>query len=252
MHDLAFLRDASWHGDQAQELAHRTKAAIAQADALIVPSTTTAQDVGRFAPDAPPTIVIPFGADHVPTAALPNPMAGRPYVLSLGTIEPRKNHQRLLAAWRRLPQPRPLLIIVGAIGWACDEIVADLQVAEQEGMVQWRRQCDDAELWPLLQNAQALAYPSLWEGFGFPPLEAMALGVPVVAHDSAPLRELGDGALTLANASEDDALAAALDRVLNDDDHRQRHIAAGRARARAFVWRDCAEAHGEWYREVAT
>jgi len=252
VHDLAFVRDASWHGDQADELSRRTKAAIARADALIVPSATTAADVARFVPEAPPTRVIPFGADHVPTAALPDPMADRPYVLSLGTIEPRKNHQRLLTAWRQLPQPRPLLVIVGAIGWACDEIVADLEAAEREGMVQWRRHCDDAELWPLLQNAQALAYPSLWEGFGFPPLEAMALGVPVVAHDSAPLRELGDGALTLTDANQDDALAAALDRVLNDADHRQQHIAAGRARARSFAWHPCAEAHADLYREVAT
>lgn len=252
VHDLAFVRDPSWHGDQAQELRQRTKAAIASADALIVPSTTTANDVHRFAPDAPPTRVIPFGADHVPTTATPNPLAGRPYALTVGTIEPRKNHQRLLAAWRCLPEPRPLLVVVGAIGWACDEIVADLEAAEREGLVQWRRHCDDRELWALLQHAQVLAYPSLWEGFGFPPLEAMALGVPVVAHHSDPLRELGDDALTLADATDVDALVAALDRTLHDHNHRLLCIAAGKSRASSFVWRECAEAHAELYHEVVS
>lgn len=252
VHDLAFVRNPSWHGDQAQELSQRTKAAIAAADALIVPSTTTANDVRRFAPDAPPTRVIPFGADHVPTTTVPKPLSGRPYGLTVGTIEPRKNHQRLLAAWRRLPEPRPLLVVVGAIGWACDEIVADLEAAEREGLVQWRRHCHDQELWALLQHAQVLAYPSLWEGFGFPPLEAMALGVPVVAHHSDPLRELGDSALMLTDATDVDALVAELDRALHDDSHRRRHIAAGRSRASSFVWRECAEAHVELYREVVS
>jgi len=251
VHDLAFVRDASWHGDQAAELQQRTRAAIAAADALIVPSTTTANDVQAFAPDAPPTRVIPFGADHVPTTRPNDPLDGRPFALTIGTIEPRKNHQALLAAWRKLPEPRPLLVVVGAIGWACDDIVRDLEAAEQEGLVQWRRHCDDEELWALLQHAQLLAYPSLWEGFGFPPLEAMALGVPVVAHHSDPLRELSDDALTLTDATDIDALTAALERTLNDKQHRAACIAAGHKRAQSFVWRECAQAHADFYREIA-
>lgn len=251
VHDLAFVRDPSWHGDQAEELRTRTFAAIRQADALIVPSTTTANDVKTFVADAPPTRVIAFGSDHVPQRTLPAPLEGRPYALTVGTIEPRKNHQRLLRAWRKLPQPRPLLVVVGAVGWACDEIVRDLEAAERDGIVHWRRHCDDAELWRLLQQAQLLAYPSLWEGFGFPPLEAMALGVPVVAHQTDPLHELGDDALTLTDAEDVDALAAALERTLKDEGHRDACIAAGKRRAQSFSWRDCARAHAELYREVA-
>ena len=251
VHDLAFIRNPTWHGNQAAELASRTKTAIAQADALIVPSTTTANDVRKFAPNGPPVSVIPFGSDHVPTQQFEDPLNGRPYALCLGTIEPRKNHRTLLEAWRQLPQPRPLLVVVGAIGWACDEIVADLETAQQEGLVHWQKGCSDGELWPLLQHARLLAYPSLWEGFGFPPLEAMALGVPVVAHSTDPLRELGDNAMTLADATDVDALAAALARVLGDRDHRNACISAGRIRAQSFRWQECAADHADLYREVA-
>jgi glycosyltransferase involved in cell wall biosynthesis len=252
VHDLAFVRDPSWHGEQATELAERTRQAIARADALIVPSETTAKDVRAFAKDAPPLRVIPFGADHVPTSDRGPALAGRDYALCVGTIEPRKNHRMLLRAWRLLKEPRPLLVVIGAIGWACQDIVAELEEAEQAGMVQWHRQCSDAQLWPLLQHARLLAYPSLWEGFGFPPLEAMALGVPVIAHDTEPLRELGAEALSLCDASDPAALAAAVARMLEDDDYRKQRIAAGRMRAQSFGWRECAAAHAEVYREVAS
>lgn len=256
VHDLAFVRDARWHGDDAAVLRDRTRAAIAAAAALVVPSRATAADLRAFAPEAPPTHVIPFGADHVPphTAngkATTAPFGDRPYVLCVGTIEPRKNHLALLAAFRQLPAPRPQLLLVGRIGWQCDTIVAALRDAAAEGWMTWREHVDDAALWPLLQHAAALAYPSAWEGFGFPPLEAMQLGVPVVANDIAPLRELGDGAFLFADANDPSALAGALDRAVHDAGTRAAAIAAGHRRAQQFRWSDCAKAHAAVYREVA-
>ncbi|HEB53188.1 MAG TPA: glycosyltransferase family 1 protein [bacterium] len=251
VHDLAFVRDAGWHGGQAGALRERTRAMVAAADALVVPSHATAADVRAFAPGHARLQVIPFGSDHVPTAPSAHPLAGRDYALCLGTIEPRKNHLGLLAAWRRLPVPRPLLVCVGARGWACEEIVTELAAAEREGLLRWLRRADDDLLWPLLQHARLMVYPSLWEGFGFPPLEAMALGVPVVANDCAPLRELGDGALVLTDARHVDALADALERAWRDASLRSEKIDHGRRRAAAFRWRDCAARHAALYREVA-
>ncbi|MEZ6037150.1 MAG: glycosyltransferase family 1 protein [Planctomycetota bacterium] len=250
VHDLAFARDPSWHGTQAAELLQRTKAAIARADAIVTPSRTTADDLRRFVPEAKPAHVIPFGADHVPRQRFADPLAGRPFALCVGTIEPRKNHLTLLAAWRALPAPRPLLVVAGAVGWACDDAVTALEQAAREGDVRWLRAADDATLWALLQHARLCVYPSLWEGFGFPPLEAMALGVPVVAHDEAPMRELGGGAIALCDARDAEALAATIQRALGDDAHRHHLIAAGRARAATFTWRACAEQHAQLYREV--
>jgi len=251
VHDLAFVRDPSWHGATAATLRGRTARAVAAAAALITPTKTTADDLRAFAPQAPAPSVIPWGADHVPEAQLPRVRDGD-YALCVGTIEPRKNHRALLEAWRRLPTSRPQLVIAGAPGWECDEIVRDLERAEHDGVIAWRRDADDQELWALLQHARLLAYPALWEGFGFPPVEAMSFGVPVVAHDTPALREVGDDAVCFTDATDVDALAAALEAALFDKALRKRCAGAGRARAADFTWRRCAEHHAQVYREVAS
>lgn len=249
VHDLAFVRDAAWHGANAAILRERTQRAIAGAAAIVVPSRATAEDLRAFAPDAPPPHVVPFGADHVP-AARPADGDGD-YVLCVGTIEPRKNHLGLLRAFRLLRTQHPRLLVVGRVGWQCDDIVRELRAAAAEGLLHWRQDVGDDELWTLLAHARALAFPSLWEGFGFPPLEAMQLGVPVVAHDCAPMRELGDGAFVFADARSPAALALALDRALHDDALRQQAIAAGHRRAAGHRWQACGAAHAAIYREVA-
>jgi alpha-1,3-rhamnosyl/mannosyltransferase len=247
VHDLAFVREPGWHGGNAAVLRERTARAIAAAAAVVVPSPTTAVDVRAFAPGAA-VHVVPFGADHVPP-----PPAGRPspHVLCLGTIEPRKNHLGLLAAWRLVPEPRPPLLVVGRAGWECAPIVAALRGAAAAGELQWRERVPDDELWPLLHGARLLVFPSHWEGFGFPPLEAMQAGIPVVANDCAALRELGDGAFLFADARDPAALAAAIDRGLRDEGARAGAVAAGRRRAADFRWQACAAAHAAIYREVA-
>lgn len=251
VHDLAFVRDPRWHGPDAAVLRQRTGTALARATAVLVPSQTTAADLRAAFPDAPTARVIPFGADHeLPAAAKRPPFGGRPYALCLGTIEPRKNHLTLLAAWRRLPPPRPLLVVVGAEGWECGPITAALRQAAHEGIVHWRRSADDAVVATLLTHARLLAYPSLWEGFGFPPLEAMRRGIPVVTHDCPPLEELCADAALRTDALDADALATALARALGDDQLRERLIAAGRQRADSFRWTDTAARHAAVYREV--
>jgi alpha-1,3-rhamnosyl/mannosyltransferase len=249
VHDLAFVRDPTWHGANAAVLRERTRNAVERAAAIVVPSATTAIDLRAFAPTARNVHVVPFGADHVVTPKTTAPV--EPYVLCVGTIEPRKNHLGLLAAWRLLPAPRPQLVVVGRLGWECAAIELELRAAIAAGGVTWYRHADDTRLWSLLAGARLLVYPSHWEGFGFPPLEAMQLGVPVVANDCAPLRELGDDAFVFTEARDPDALANAIARLLHDPALRQRAITAGRARAAAFRWRDCAAAHAAIYREVA-
>ncbi len=248
VHDLAFVRNRQWHGDSAATLAERTRAAIGRATAVIVPSETTAADVREFAPDAASLHVVPFGADHVPAdRAAANPFAGQPFALCVGTIEPRKNHRNLLAAWRRLPDPRPLLVVVGGVGWECDDIVTELRTAEREGVAKWLEDCADDVMWSLLRHAELLVYPSLWEGFGLPPLEAMQAGIPVVAHDTPAIAELTAGAARLVDATDPEALAAGIATALDDAPHL---CSAGQQRAKRFRWSECAARHVEIYREV--
>jgi alpha-1,3-rhamnosyl/mannosyltransferase len=142
-------------------------------------------------------------------------------------------------------------VIAGRIGWECDAIVTELHAAVREGMVEWLQDANDTLLWQRFASARLLVFPSHWEGFGFPPLEAMQLGVPVVANDVAPLRELGDGVFAFVDARDPAALAGAIDQALRDEAWRCRAVLAGQRRAAAFTWRKCAEQHARIYREVA-
>jgi alpha-1,3-rhamnosyl/mannosyltransferase len=193
--------------------------------------------------------VIPFGADH-----LPPDMAGAPrresHALCLGTIEPRKNHVRLIAAWRLLPAPRPPLIVAGRRGWECIETVAALRQAEAEGLLQWIPDAGDERIAELLRDARLLVYPSQLEGFGFPPLEAMARGIPVVAGDTPALAEVLDDAAVLCDPRDVSAIAAGVARVWHDAQLRTRLRERGEARAARYRWDACAAAHAELYREV--
>lgn len=253
IHDLAFAHDETWHGPNARVLKDRTASAASRAAAIITPSQATANDVTQLLPDAVRPRVIPFGSDHVPKTRPQRPQEfSEDYVLCVGTIEPRKNHRALLRAMRLLPDPRPKLIVLGSRGWECDDIADELLAAEREGLVRWIEDAEDAMVFALMAHATALIYPSLWEGFGFPPLEAMAMGTPVVAHECAPLLELTDGASMLVDARQPEAIAEAIAQVQRDQTLRQQLIDKGLARALCFTWRDCAAAHARLYREIAT
>ena len=249
VHDLAFVRDQRWHGADAATLRERTERAVGEATALVAPTKVTADDVRAFAPAATAPRVIPWGCDHVPDAALPRVRDGD-YALCVGTVEPRKNHLALLAAWRALPAERPHLVVVGAVGWECDEAVDALRRAQTDGWLTWLPRAPDGALWSLLQHARLLVYPALWEGFGFPPLEAMALGVPVLTHDVAPLREVCGDAARFVDTADPQAFCAALEQALGDEEERAVCVRTGRTRAADFTWRACADAHVALYREV--
>ncbi|MEZ5963244.1 MAG: glycosyltransferase family 1 protein [Planctomycetota bacterium] len=256
VHDVAFAEDPMTHGErQSAILRARTAVALAAAARVVVPTEATAQALRtRFEVDPDHVRVIPFGADHVPSAATlrarPAPLGGEDYVLMVGTLEPRKNHLRLLRAWRELPAPRPRLVVVGRAGWLCEDTVRALRATAREG-VRWIPGLDDGELWRYVAHARLLAYPSLLEGFGFPPLEALALGVPVLAGDTPALREvLGDAAL-FRPPGDIDALRDGLEVLLHDDGTRRRLREQGLRRAREFTWSTCARAHAEVYAEAA-
>lgn len=159
--------------------------------------------------------VVPFGVPPVAEAG-PPPVEG-PYVLALGG-GPRKGIDTLRAAMREVPDVALVVTGPGGLGWV-----------------------DDATRAALLRGATALAYPSLYEGFGFPVLEAMSVGVPVVATAVGGVPEVAGDAALLVPPGDVPALAAALRTAIGDDAERTRLVAAGRARAATFTW----EAHAK-------
>jgi glycosyltransferase involved in cell wall biosynthesis len=143
------------------------------------------------------------------------------------------------------------LVLAGPPGWGEEALDASIAAARAKDRVVRTGWLESSTLAALLQEAAVLAFPSLYEGFGFPPLEAMAAGVPVVATRAGSLPEvLGDGAV-LTDVGDHEGLAKALDDVLSDAALRQRLIAAGAARAATFSWDRCGAGLAQLYRDVA-
>lgn len=141
----------------------------------------------------PPGLVAPLGIDmpRPELSALPTGLdLATPYFVTVGTIEPRKNHAFLLDVWAELPPPVPRLYIVGNRGWADASLLARLDALPPKGPVQELNGLPDGAVAALLSQARALLAPSLAEGFGLPPVEAASLGTPVIATDLAVTREL--------------------------------------------------------------
>lgn len=164
------------------------------------------------------------------------PAAAGEYVLAVGTLEPRKNLPRLVEAARRADVE---LRVVGARGWGGVEVGGN--------GVRWLGEVSDSELARLYRGAACVAYPSLYEGFGIPVLEAMACGAPVVTTRGTAMEEVADGAAVLVDAQDPTDIAAGIERAATE---RDQLVARGLERARAFRWDAVGEATVGVYREA--
>lgn len=196
------------------------------------------------------------GLDDELPEGWPGSLGRRPFVLALSTVEPRKNLPRLVEAVDHLVgggRHQDLhLVVAGRDGWGTAELEAALgrspSAAERTVRLGW---VPGALRDALLRRASLLAYPSVYEGFGLPPLEAMAVGTPVVASDLPVHREvLGDGAL-LVPPEDAAALASALDAVLSDEALRSRLVARGLAQASRYDWARSATGMLRLWRDAA-
>lgn len=177
-------------------------------------------------------------------AAYGLPAAGR-YLLALGNLQPRKNMGRLIEAFVRLRAHADMrdihLVIAGKALWRESEVYAAVTRAQLTDRVHFAGYVADEDLPALYSGALAFVYPSLYEGFGLPPLEAMACGTPVICTNVASLPEVVGDAARLITPTDVDDLAQALHAVATEDGLRAALIAQGYRRASQFSWRRCAE-----------
>jgi glycosyltransferase involved in cell wall biosynthesis len=263
LHDVAYLRFPQHHLPKNRiYLRAMMPRFVRRADAVIAVSEATRRDALRFYRLDPAKIhVIPEGVDPRFT---PDPDPERVatvrdryelperFVLYVGTIEPRKNLTTLLEAYAELLRRRPEvgLVIAGGKGWLYEPFFERLRALGLERRVTLTGHVPDEDVPALMSAADVFAFPSEFEGFGLPPLEAMACGVPVVSSDAASLPEVVGDAGVLVPPHDVGAWVSALDRLLDDASLRDRLRAEGIARARTFTWDAAAAKTIEVYRSV--
>ncbi len=234
-------------------------ASLRRCDRVIVYSANTRRDLLSAAMAAQNAIVnIPLGVNPglKPGVAtdgfVRRYQIARPYILSVGVLEPRKNHIVLFEMLRHLRQTgEPIdLIVIGREGWRW---TSPLARPEFKALAPWVRilaDIPDAEMAEFYNRAAVFAYPSLYEGFGLPILEAMACGTPVVSSSASSLPEVGGDAALYADPRDSRTFADQVARVLSDSELRRRMAEAGLRRARQFSWRRTAEETLAVYRSV--
>lgn len=223
-----------------------------RASGLIAVSENSKQDAVRMLGIDPERIAVIYsgvGDEYFDAEPLPR---ARPYVLFVGTIEPRKNVGLLLDAWyllRASVREEFDLVVAGPQGWAAERTVGRLRAGIRG--VEYRGYVPEKDLPGLTAGAAAFVYPSLYEGFGFPVAQAMASGVPVITAGTSCLPEVaGDGAVYVDPRSVLE-LSGALDRVLSSEGLRRKLGAAGREKAQSYRWEACARRSIEFFRRVS-
>ena len=256
LHDLAWRRDRTMftrNGVRFFDAALRC--VVKDADLVLCPSRATMADCEAAGIGTDRLRHVPWGMtqvdvtdDEVAQARRRFGLTGR-YVLSVGTLEPRKNLPRLLEAFARLPQDDVTLVVVGPDGWG------EALEGKAEALRHRLRLTGFVPrplLAPLYRGASVVCYPSLWEGYGLPVAEAMGAGAPVVTSAGTATEELVEGGAGIAVDPRDvDAIAGAISEVLDDDELAERLRKAGRERAAATTWETTANLTIAAYEEVA-
>lgn len=229
-------------------------ASLRRTDVALVPSQATRQAILEFLPDLSPDrihVTVPGMGEEfrlckpasvqevVARLTLP-----QPYILYVGTLEPRKNLPALIESYRRLVKTGVIkehLVLAGKLGWGYEALLKELHEPALRGKVHLAGYVDQKDLPAVYAGARLFVYPSLHEGFGFPPLEAMACGVPVISTLSSSLVENLEGAAELVTPNDITALADAIRRLLTDDALRAARRTQGLKRASRYRWEQTAK-----------
>lgn len=255
VHDLAFFRyPETFTATQGRLKRWFLQQSAPRAARIIVPSQATRDDlVDLIRVPADRIAVIPHGveAEQPTNATSPHP---RPYLLFVGTLEPRKNLVRLVEAYAELARRRadiPDLVVIGRRGWLYEATFEAVRRTQLQERVLFLGYVPNPELPTWYRHAVAFCFPSLYEGFGMPVLEAMAYGCPVLTSDRGATKEVGQGAALLVDPEDVDAIVRGLDRLISEPGLADALRTAGLEKARQSTWTATAMATFAVYRQVA-
>jgi alpha-1,3-rhamnosyl/mannosyltransferase len=264
VHDLSYLRYPDTHPRLRVEIMESLlPRAIERANLVLVDSEFVRGEIlSEFG--TPPAKVVttllgvssayrPMGGEEIDATLRGFGLQYRKYLLAVGTLEPRKNLVQALRAYRRLAERSGVaypLAIVGMKGWLVKDIEREMEPLIRNGQVRLLGYVSGEALPQVYAGSRMLIYPSLYEGFGLPPLEAMASGVPVITSNQASLPEVVGDAGVQVHPHDLDGLVEAMSVLIEDDAEWQRRSALGLERSRMFSWARCAAATVAAYRRV--
>ena len=263
-HDLSWIRYPETHPTERVKVMNQLfPVAVKRADHVLTDASYIRQEIIDEFGVAPERVTaIPLGARHVfhPRTELecrpilePYGLRYRGYVLCVGTLEPRKNLELAIRAYAEMPEffrKRRPLVIVGMKGWLTSDLDSLVQQRTASGEIRLLGFTSDESLAVLNAGALVLVYPSLYEGFGLPPLEAMASGTPVIVSDRSTLPEVVGAAGVMIDAADQDGLRTALLRFDEDPEFWRTRAEASLGQAAKFSWRRCAHETLGVYRKV--
>ncbi len=258
VHDLGFHYYPEAHTlFQNAYLRWSTRHNARTATLVLADSLATQRDLIRYygLPADKISVVYPGRDETLAPVTAPSELAAvrarydlqQPYLLYVGTLHPRKNLVRLVQAFGQLlSQPatgpaNPILVLAGQKGWLYHEISDEMRRLGLQGRVRLTGYLPDNDLAALLSGAVAFVFPSLYEGFGLPVLEAMACGTPVVCSQCSSLPEVAGDAALLVDPLDLEAITAALVRIVGDESLRRELVQRGFQQAQQFSWRRCAQ-----------
>lgn len=260
IHDVSFLRfPEATEAKNLRYLTEQIRQTVSRAHRIITDSDFSAREISETLSVDPSLITaIPLGLthkEHPPDEAAKRRVRAaldltRPYLLFVGTLEPRKNIPFLIELFERMDAWDGDLVIAGMKGWKYEPIIARMESSSHRARIRYLEYVDEAWLDSLYAAAELFVFPSLYEGFGFPPLEAMKAGTPVLSSTAGSLPEVLGSAAAYVDTFDAEAWAQRAQRILADAPLRERMRAEGLQHVTRYHWEYTARRTWQVYREV--